>query len=264
MRLFPAAAVGVTLSTALLPATVFAQSQDSPGAQWGLGVGGSVRTGIYAGESDHYRVIPLLNYEGQHVYLRGTSLGYHLLKRAHFRVDGFVSARLDGVDPKDFGVDELAAHGIDRALLSKRRDSADAGAAVTWLTDLGRLKLSFKADITGTSDGYESDLSYEYPLPIGRWVIEPELGVTALSKQTANYYYGTLDKEVARGVPQYRPGAALVPHIGITARTRFWSNWNLIASVEYRALPGDVQDSPLLDANTHGYAQVILGIAHSF
>lgn len=223
-----------------------------------------MRSGIYAGEDEHYNVIPLVTYEGKHVYLHGPELGYHLFDSSNFRINGFVAARLDGVDPKDLGTRELASQGIDRSLLSKRRDSADAGVSAAWFGTAGRLELELTADITGTSEGGQANVSYAYPFHLGHWKLTPTLGVTALSKDTANYYYGTLDKEVARGVPDYRPGTSFVPYAGIEIATRFWGHWNFISSLQYRALPNDIQDSPLIDADVSGYGRLLIGISRSF
>jgi len=42
------------------------------------------------------------------------------------------------------------------------------------------------------------------------------VGVTWQSDDLANYYYGTLKEEVARGVVNYTPDAVTVPHIGFS------------------------------------------------
>lgn len=255
------APLGAQAQTAQEGGATAAASQPS---RWAVGVAGAVRSGIYAGEDSYSRAIPFIAYEGERFYLRGPVLGYHLVKRDGFVLDGFVSAQLDAVDADDFGVEELARRGIDRALLEDRDDSADAGLAATWKGDAGELVLEFKSDITDTSGGYAADLSYLYPLYLGGAVITPGIGVTALSSDRADYYYGTLDEEVARGVVEYRPGSVTIPHVGVSVVKPFAQRWRLLARLDYQVLPDEIQDSPLVDEDVEGVGRVFVGVARSW
>ena len=256
---------------ALAPFTLYAQVQETGeepaeerSSHWGIGVAGAIRSEIYAGEGNHSRVIPFVTYEGERLYWRGATVGYHLIKREGFVFDGFIAGRLDGVDADDFGVDELALRGIDRNLLEDRDDSADAGLSATWKGSAGEIELEFKADITDTSGGYEADFSYRYPLRFAGAMVTPSIGVTVLSKDMANYYYGTLDEEIARGVVQYRPGSATIPHVGIAMVKPFARRWRLIASAEYQVLPDEIKDSPLVKQDADGVGKLFLGVSRGF
>jgi MipA family protein len=256
---------------ALAPFTLHAQiaetgeepAEDRP-LHWGIGVAGAIRTEMYAGEGNHSRVIPYVTYEGERLYWRGATVGYHLVKRDGFVFDGFIAGRLGSIDADDFGVEELARRGIDRDLLEDRDDSADAGISALWRGSAGEVALEFKADITDTSGGYEADVSYRYPMRFASVTITPSIGVTALSKDMANYYYGTLDEEIARGVVEYRPGSATIPHVGIAVVKPFAQQWRLIAGVEYQVLPDEIKDSPLVEQDTDGVGRLFLGVSRGF
>lgn len=97
---------------------------------------------------------------------------------------------------------ETATHGVDAALPADRDDGVDAGLAIGWPGRAGRVRLRVVAD---ASDGVEASLDYGYPLRWGRSALEPTVGLRWMSSDLAGYYYGTLDSEVARGVPLYRP-----------------------------------------------------------
>jgi len=56
-----------------------------------------------------------------------------------------------------------------------------------------------------------------YMLRCAAWMWVPSVGVRRMSDNLTNYDFGTLDTEVARGVPRYTPGTAVVPSLGITA-----------------------------------------------
>ncbi|MFD0325370.1 MULTISPECIES: MipA/OmpV family protein [Lysobacter] len=255
----------------LLPFAVSAQVRqegeeraDVAPSNWSLGVAGAIRTELYAGEGNHTRAIPFFGYEGERFYFRGISAGYHLVKSDSFVLDGFVSGRLDAMDADDFGRRELARRGIDRDLLEDRDDSVDAGVSASWRGTAGEIQVEVKADIADVSGGYEADVSYRYPMQAGGWLFTPSVGVSALSKDLANYYYGTLDKEVARGVVSYRPGSVTIPHIGLTVAKPFAEKWRFIANVSYQVLPDEISDSPLVAENTDGVGQAFFGISRSF
>lgn len=237
---------------------------DMAPSNWSVGIAAGARNELYAGEGNHTRVIPFVGYEGERFYFRGITAGYHLVKSDSFVFDVFLGGRLDAMDAKDFGRRELLRRGIDRDLLSDRDDSVDAGASVSWRGAAGEVQLELKADILDVSGGYQADVSYRYPMQAGGWMLTPAVGVTVLSKDLANYYYGTLDKEVRRGVIDYRPGSATIPYVGLTVARPFADKWRFMANVGYQILPDEISDSPLVAEDTDGVAQAFFGVVRSF
>lgn len=234
-------------------------------SNWSVGAAVGVRQGLYAGEDSNVRALPLIGYEGERVYWRGLSLGYHLVKSESFVVDGFVAGRLDAVDADDFGRNELAARGIDRDLLADRDDAADVGMSASWRGKAGEIELTLRADVTGTSEGYEAELGYSYPIRLApRVMLSPSVGVKFLSEDLANYYYGTLDEEVLRGVPSYQPGSAVIPYVGLAVAVPFAEKWRLFGQVAYEALPSEIKDSPLIDEDASRAGRVFMGILYNF
>ncbi|MGH8082913.1 MAG: MipA/OmpV family protein [Lysobacter sp.] len=255
----------------LLPFAVSAQVRqegeeraDVAPSNWSLGLAAGGRNELYAGEGSHIRVIPLLGYEGERFYFRGLTAGYHLVTSDSFVLDGFISGRLDAMDKKDFGRRELARRGINRDLLEDRDDSIDAGVSASWRGSAGEVQLELKADVADVSGGYQADLSYRYPMQAAGWLFTPAAGVSILSKDLANYYYGTLDKEVARGVVSYRPGSATIPYVGVTVAKPFAEKWRFIANLTYQVLPDEITDSPLVAENTDGVGMAFFGVSRSF
>lgn len=233
-------------------------------SRWSVGLAAGLRTGLYAGEDRHSRVLPFAGYEGERFYWRGIDLGYHLVKTERFVLDGFIAGRLDAMDADDFGARELARRGIDRRQLEDRDDSADAGVAASWRGAAGELKLDLRADITDTSGGYEADLSYRYPTQAGGFLLTPRIGLLAQSADLADYYYGTLDEEIARGVVRYRPGSSVTAYIGLTLARRFGPHWRAMADLGYQRLPDEIRDSPLVDGGSQGVGRLFLGVVRSF
>ena len=240
------------------------KAADEPSSHWSLGIAGVLRDSEYAGEGSRSLVVPNVSYEGEWFYWRGATLGYRLARTDHFSVDGFIAGRLDGIDADDFGVAELAERGIDRNLLEDRDHSADAGVSATWKGGAGELELDARADITGTSEGYQIAVDYRYPIRIGRVTVTPGVGATMLSDDMANYYYGTLDEEVARGVVDYKPGRSIIPHVGVLVVVPFASQWLFIGNAQLRSLPDEIQDSPLVEQGTDSVSILFIGVSRRF
>ncbi|MBM0105935.1 MipA/OmpV family protein [Steroidobacter sp. S1-65] len=271
MRIAPAlSSIVVLLMTPLqlLFAQVVKEGEDRADvapSNWSVGAAAGVRQSLYAGEDSTVRAFPLIGYEGERVYWRGLSLGYHLVRSETFVIDGFVAGRLDAVDADDFGRSELAARGIDRDLLEDRDDGADVGMSASWRGDAGEIELSLRADVTGASEGYEADLGYSYPIRLSsRVMLTPRVGVKFLSEDLANYYYGTLQEEVERGVPLYQPDSTVVPYVGLAAAVPFAEKWRLFGQVAYEALPSEIKDSPLIDEDAGRAGRAFLGVIYSF
>lgn len=252
----------IFLFAALLAASGLSHAQQPP--RWGLGVGAAVSDSVYAGEGTRVTPFPLVSYQGERFYWRGIGGGAHLVKRGGFALDATLSARFDGIDKDDFGVPELAERGVDRALLEDRDDALDLGLAASWRGAMGQLDLGVKGDITGASKGHEANLTYSYPVQWGATRIAPNVGVSHLSKKLANYYYGTLPEEVARGVADYRPGSAAVARIGVDVMRPFAGNWVFIGNIAYRKLPTKLSDSPLVEKDKDGSVSAFIGFSRGF
>ncbi len=251
-----AMAQGVSSSSDLL-----ADAQDD---RWTLGVAVSVRDSPYVGEGTRVRPLPLVTLDGQRFFWRGLSGGIHLIQRKSLSIDAVLSGRFDGFDIKDLSRAGLARNGLDGTALEDRDDALDAGLAASWRGRAGELKVSALADVTDASGGYEFAVDYGYALQWGRTTVVPGAGVRWMSKDLVNYYYGTLDEEISRGVAPYRPGSALVPQVSVGFSRPLGEKWRVLGGVDYKFLPNELADSPLLEPDSNGSAAVRLGISRSF
>lgn len=238
-------------------------SADESSSHWGLGLGAIASDNPYAGRSTRYRPFPLITYDSDRLFFQGITAGVHLLDTGALEIDLIAEANLDGIDAEDFGAGELAANGIDRALLEDRKDSADAGFDVSFSGRYGELKFQALADVLDASGGYEASASYGYPFALSPQLeLTPTIGAKWLSTDRADYYYGILDEEIARGVPSYRPGSVVIPEVGIDLKYSLAGRWMLLGNVKYRALPDKVEQSPLLDSGQS--FRVFIGVLRAF
>lgn len=256
----------VKLALLALPATALGQQQPSPtSGAWSLGAGVAAIDSPYAGEGTRVRPFPLVGYEGERVFLRGISGGVHMYTSDRFTLDALLSARLDGFDIGDLGRTELLANGVNPDLLSDRDDGIDAGFRASVGSTWGAVSLEAVHDISDTSDGYQISLDYRYTWSFDRSTLSTTAGASWMSSDLANYYFGILDEEVRRGVAAYAPGSVLVPRLGLTLMQPIGTTkWQLLGSIEYRFLPSELSDSPLLESGRDGLGRVVLGLSRRF
>ncbi len=248
-----------------LPTAVFAQAPSPSASRWSIGAGVAAIDSPYAGEGTRLRVLPLINYEGERLFLRGITGGLHLYRSQPFTLDAIVSARLSGFDIDDLGHSELRANGLDASLLSDRDDGLDAGLRATFGLPWGAISLEAVHDISDAGGGYELSLDYRYTWQFKQTAVTANVGVSRMSSDLAGYYFGTLDEEVARGVRAYSPGSAVIPEIGLTlAHAIGASKWRLFGSIDYQFLPSKIKNSPLLEADRNGIGRMALGLSRSF
>lgn len=249
----------------ILPFASQAQLREDTSDGWGLGLGVAARSTLYAGETKRVQPFPYIRYEGERFFVEGPKVGYKIVDGEMFTLSGFVAVRGDGVDVEDMGANELAQNGINRNLLEDRKYAADAGLSASFRTEaVGEFELDVRGDITSTSDGYQASLDYRYPFQVGSVTLIPGVGATAMSKDLANYYYGTLPKEVARGVVDYKPGQVTVPHFGIFTVVPIGSKWIGMGGVNVDVLPDEVADSPLIEKDTDAVGTFFFAIIRQF
>lgn len=260
------------LGFALTTAPVLALAQTAPPStdsadgsapsRWRLGLGVVSSDNGYLGRSRQITPFPLVSYEGERFFIRGITGGVHLYKQGGLQLDAIVTPGFNNIDADDFGRTDLARRGIDRDDLEDRDRSIEAGVALSWRGTAGAVRFEAKNDVSGNSKGQEYAFSYEYPLQWGAFRISPSIGATYLSDKVANYYYGTHKAEVAKGVPDYRPGGALLPQAGVSVMRPIGDRWAVMLNARYTSLPGKISDSPLVGAN-HG-STVFVGFTRSF
>jgi outer membrane protein len=233
------------------------------GPAWSLGVGLMMREGIYAGEDTNIIPIPFVGYEGEKFYFHGLSGGYHAIDNGVFSLDLELGAN-PGVSSTDLGRAELARNGINRDHLEDRDWAFDAGVSAKLQGPAGQLKFDLKTDIADVSGGQELGLTYEYPIFLGRTMISPSIGVQYLTEDRADYYYGTLDTEVARGAIDYKPGAMAIPRAGVSAVRQLNEKWTAFGMIDYSLMPDEMKDSPLMDRERDGFASVLFALTRTF
>ena len=232
--------------------------------RWSLGVAAAVSDSPYAGEGTRVVPVPLVGYNGERFHFRGLSGGWRIVNTENFELSAIGNIRFDGFEVDDLGRRELARNGLDYRLLEDRDNGFDLGLGMKWSGSAGELEAKILADATDTSGGQEFKLEYGYPFQIGQGNLTPSVGVTWMSDDMANYYYGTLDKEVARGVVDYKPDALAIPEIGIGYFRPIGEKWALMGSVKYSMLPDEIKNSPFIERDTDSTVSMFIGFSRGF
>lgn len=232
--------------------------------RWSLGVGAIANDSPYAGEGLRLMPVPLVNYNGERFFFGIGGSGWRIVQNDSFELTALGKLRFDGFQVGDLGRKELARNGINYRLLEDRDMTFDVGLGMKWTGSAGELETELLADATDTSGGQEASIQYSYPFEVGKGTLSPNVGVTWQSKDTANYYYGTIDAEVARGVVDYKPGAVTIPHVGFSYFRPLGEKWSVMAFFKYSSLPDEIKKSPFIEADTNGTTSIFIGLSRGF
>jgi MipA family protein len=215
--------------------------------QVGAGIGFSHGQSPYRGVSGNPNTIPaFISYEGEKGYFRGIEAGYYLWqtgdRRSNLTLSALVSGRLEGYR----STDSLYLQGMDT-----RGWSLDGGLGLVWRQGLHQYSLKAVTDLLGKHQGQEVSAGYAYRIPISRDLsLMPNAGVSWMSADLLDYYYGVADSEEDLTLsPQrkaYAVDAGWQYSLGINLNYRLNPRTSLLLSTRTRWLPDSVSDSPLV------------------
>ena len=218
-------------------------------------LGLSVRLGTdpYISDDTTLDVVPLVVYDGKHLFSRGTVVGVHTVNNDRFSLDLIARYRFTKLDPDD----DAFLDGLD-----ERKQTWEGGLSGTAKGKWGQLKLEWVTDLMDRHDGQEIDLTYRYRFDFGDWMISPFATFSWLDDDITGYYYGVSPAEATPGRPAYAPDAAFNTEFGINT----WYQWTyhvfMIANFGVKGLDNTIQDSPLVDKSM--VASAFLGTGYLF
>ena len=247
----------VTITALCIPTLAFAEQQPQRPAQTGkpqglsVGVGVVGSSGIYIGEKTEIIPVPVIAYESERFFVRGLSAGAALYGDRVFSVNAIANVNMMNLDVGELSTRQLAEKGISKAQLEDRDRSVDLGVEASMRKPYGIISAQALHDVGGASEGAELRLNYQYFWRIDpRLSLIPNVGVEWLSDKRANYYYGILNSEVARGVDAYRPDQVFIPHVSLGANYVINEKVNVFGVAMQKFLPNKVQDGPLVDQSS--------------
>jgi MipA family protein len=204
------------------------------------GIGGALRsTGEpHIGRSGDLDFVPLYIYEGRRLFVRGTSLGVHVLNGADLEFDVIARYRFWRLDP-----------GADPRLegLAERSQTVDAGLGLRWRTPAGEFSVEWIGDLLDRHGGHELETAYRYRFRHHRWQISPFIGLTWLDADLARYYFGVPPGQSRDDRPAYAPGRVRNLRYGVNTTFDLGESFSLYANLGVTELDRRLVDSPIVE-----------------
>ncbi len=240
-------------------AALFVLSSSPAVAGWSLGVGASYSPAVYKDTPSNQVVIPIIGYEGEHLYLRGFTAGYRIWER---RSPHNVIFRL-AYDPRTLqpsDSDDPIIRQID-----KRKSTGLGGVTYQYANrSIGQFQVTFAGDIAGVHDGMYAETVYSVPIRTKKWMLTPSIGYSWNSSKLNNHLYGVSAEEAERitGLDEFTPDGDGQFFLGLRGLYKFTDHIVATAGVRYTNLEGDLEDSPLLE-DTDSFS-VNIGLVYAF
>ncbi|PFG45869.1 outer membrane protein [Vibrio sp. ES.051] len=243
----------LTISSALF----FSSYSQAAGSSWSLGGAVAYSPAVYKDTDYNTTVIPLIGYEGEHLFFRGFSAGYRLLPVGSERNVIFRLA----YDPRT-----LKPEDSDNAkirLLDERKASVLAGVSYQVNTKAGTLEASAGTDVGDQHNGLYAELAWRLPLHFRGWGVTPSIGYAYNSEKLNNHLYGVSKAEEQRSsIKAFDADWDGHYFIGASAYLHLTRKVRLTGSIRYLNLDGDLADSPILE---RGIATTgTLGVSYVF
>ncbi len=226
---------------------------------WLLGAGGAFTSSPYK-KYDTWTPTPIIAYNGEYLYVRGTQGGVKFSPTKGVTVGAFL----------EYDFTNFFAHNSDdEALehLENRYGSLLAGVmGQVNMPFGGKLRASVATNVLATHSGIVGTLEYDYAWRYKRLMLTPFVGAKFFSAEYLNYYYGVDGSESARtGLKRHEiKNMAVEPYAGLRVSYSFTQNISASIGGSVRFLSPQVLDSPMVDDNKPVTYSVFGGIIYSF
>nr|WP_272668219.1 MipA/OmpV family protein [Providencia sp. PROV117] len=226
--------------------------------EWTLGGAFLVQSTPYKGvkSEDYITPLPVINYEGERVYLHTLSAGYYVWKSPQNTISLDATYSPQFFHPKendDTAMRQLRPH----------RDTVMAGTTYSHLANWGTLRASIATDMLGISNGIRADGAYLYPFSGDQWELISGFGVIWNSPKQNRYEYGITQHESRRsGLAEYQPKGSWSPYIELSGQYRFTDRWAMFALTRIERVPSTIKDSPMVNKSVS--SMVWTGLTYTF
>lgn len=242
---------GLGLVLTLLTTTIHADT-------WQVGIFAENSRSPFLGQQRETNILPLINYVGDRLSYIGGKIQYGLSSEkgsdiyivGQIRQRQFYTASLDSSD-------DLGNKGM-----KDRHSAFELGLGIENQATWGKYILEGSFDVTGVYEGYELSAKYSYPKQMGRWLIEPAIGLQLLSSDLVDYYFGVMDSEATADRPAYKGDQAINTLASLMVGYTINNQLLAIAGMEQIALDTSISHSPIVSENQ--VRKVYLGFIYTF
>ncbi len=144
----------------------------------------------------------------------------------------------------------------------KRDYAIEAGIETLLDGDWGAATLRAFHDVSGTHDGYEISVAYDYRITRGRFSFSPSLGIAWKDTAMSTYYWGVHPGESSNVLQSYEARGGISWEAGVRGSYYLSEHFRVALSANYERLQHSVANSPIVeDPYVLGY---FAGVAWSF
>ena len=188
---------------------------------------------------------------------RPFTLGYTLQRTKRFNVNIIAESLFTGFDEDDQDYGDYLTD------INKRKSSWDLGIEATYSNKLGESRLRVMHDVANTHNGYMIAFDYAYPIFHKRWLFWPSYGITWLSNDTTDYYFGIDNDEVRANRPQYRAPSSFTHRLSLYTSYQYNTHLSFIGHGSYSIFSNAINDSPIVSPNDDAFV-IGVGVMWSF
>lgn len=212
-------------------------------ADFSLGVSARVETSPYKGCSTQWTPFPVVSYEGDSLYIRGTNVGFKAVNLDFFEFSAFAA-----YDAMSFRRHESSDRQLK--LLDNRDSSIVGGLGARLTTPVGMFHLAASVDLMDNSNGFTGVAGYIYSFDFGIVELLPVAGVYWNNAQYNTYYYGVSGRESQRsGLAGYTAEQSFSPYFGLTVDVALGDNWEVFLQGEVTLLGRPIKRSPMVGSS---------------
>ncbi|USD42564.1 MipA/OmpV family protein [Vibrio sp. SCSIO 43135] len=226
-------------------------------SQWSLGVAASYSPAVYKDTPSNQTVIPVIGYEGEHLFLRGFSAGYRInpvgsVQNVVFRLV---------YDPRTLKPSDSDNEQIQK--LDERDSTILGGVSYQLITMVGMFEATAGTDVGRTHNGLYAEAAWRLPIRKRGWAITPSIGYAYNSENLNNHLYGVSGEEAMRsGLTEFDADWDGQYFIGASAYLHITPRVRVTGGVRYTNLEGDIERSPIIESGVNTTANV--GVAYVF
>ncbi len=244
----------ILISLVTLSTSAFAELQNNTPLQFNLGAGATVGNNIYDNKTE---VSPDLtaNVSWNNFSIGTDGLAYDFsdmvgVNNLELSTNIAYQAKIDFPDEEKF--DDL-----------DRKGYVNAGVdAVYQVGDLFKVGMGVTKDISNRHDGWGTTLAMGKTIPVGKVVLQGQIGMEYESDKLSQHRYGVADDEVTPNRSAYEAKASISPVAQLATIYPISNRSAIMGTVGYKKLSNEIKDSPLVDSN-HLY-QVGINYLYNF
>ncbi|MBD1577561.1 MipA/OmpV family protein [Vibrio sp. S11_S32] len=206
-----------------------------------IAFGGMYGSDVYKGQKNNAMPILSAGYHGDDFNIDAGNVNYRFWGNDDDKITMAVFGTL-----ANLGYDHNTAASLNG--MSKRHISADLGFSTDAKLWGGTLSGKYQHDVTGVYNGGNASETYFHPISIGSASFVPYIGVSYLSAEYVDYYYGVRKGEATTSRSAFKGKSDFTYSVGYKFIIPVTSYMDITQSTGYSRLGSRISDSPIVDS----------------